>query len=103
MKRIYSAANLPDAHIIAGLLGQAGVSARVFNENAQGGVGEIPFVHAWPEVWLEDEADTERALELIRGFEQGKDTEGQVACPACGESNPGNFEVCWKCGAQLAD
>ena len=103
MKRIYSAANLPDAHIIVGLLGQAGIAARVFNENAQGGVGEIPFVHAWPEVWLEEETDSERALELIRGFEQGKDTEGQVACPACGESNPGNFEVCWKCGAQLAD
>jgi hypothetical protein len=24
------------------------------------------------------------------------------ACPACGEENPGNFEVCWNCGTPSA-
>lgn len=103
MRRIYSAATLPDAHLIVGLLGQAGIPARVFNENAQGGVGEIPFVHAWPEVWVEDERDAGRALEVIRDFDRNKGTDRQVACPGCGEQNPENFEVCWNCGAALAD
>ncbi|HUU71204.1 MAG TPA: DUF2007 domain-containing protein [Burkholderiales bacterium] len=103
MQRIYSAATLPDAHLIVGLLGQAGIAARVFNENAQGGVGEIPFVSAWPEVWLEDERDATRALELIRNFESSKSTDRQVACPACAEPNPENFEVCWNCGVTLAN
>ena len=102
MRRIYSAATLPDAHLIVGLLGQAGIAARVFNENAQGGVGEIPFVHAWPEVWLDDEGDAKRALELIHDFENSKSTNRQVACPGCREPNPENFEVCWNCGVSLA-
>ena len=30
-------------------------------------------------------------------------TQEQAAwlCPGCGEENPGNFEVCWNCGAPL--
>ena len=80
----------------------AGIAARVFNENAQGGLGEIPFVHAWPEVWVENEGDEVRALELIHGFEKTSDGQRQVGCPACGESNPENFEVCWNCGTTLA-
>lgn len=100
MRRVYSALSLPDAHLIADLLGQAGIEARVFNENAQGGLGEIPFTHAWPEVWVLDEADFLRARELIRGVE-GTDTRAQTACPACGEMSPANFQLCWNCGRQF--
>ncbi len=100
MRRIYSAATLPDAHLIVGLLAQEGIPARVFNENAQSGVGEIPFTHAWPEVWLEDAADAERALEVIRSLER-QGTNQQVECGECGELNPENFEICWNCGAAL--
>lgn len=100
MRRIYSAATLPDAHLVAALLAQAGISVKVFNENAQGGVGEIPFTHAWPEVWLEDERDYKRAREVIRQFERGG-SDRQVVCASCGESNPENFEICWNCGVAI--
>ncbi|HZP92789.1 MAG TPA: DUF2007 domain-containing protein [Burkholderiales bacterium] len=100
MRRVYSALSLPDAHLIADLLGQAGIEARVFNENAQGGLGEIPFTHAWPEVWVLDEADGPRARELIRSVER-TDTLPQTACPACGEMSPANFQLCWNCGRQF--
>ncbi|UCD66988.1 MAG: DUF2007 domain-containing protein [Betaproteobacteria bacterium] len=100
MRRIYTAATLPDAHLVVGLLDQAGIAARVFNENAQGGVGEIPFTHAWPEVWLEKEDDAGRALEIIRTLERGGASH-QVQCRGCGESNPDNFEICWNCGVTI--
>ena len=100
MHRIYTAATLPDAHLVVGLLAQAGIAAKVFNENAQGGVGEIPFIHAWPEVWLENEDDTERALDVIRKLERGG-TNQQIQCRKCGESNPDNFEICWNCGVTI--
>jgi hypothetical protein len=100
MRKIYSAATLADAHLVVGLLGQEGIGARVFNENAQGGLGEIPFTHAWPEVWLDDESDNERALELIREIER-PGTDVQVACAACNEMNPDNFQVCWNCGEAI--
>jgi hypothetical protein len=100
MQKVYSAATLPDAHLILGLLRQAGIEARVFNENAQGGLGEIPFIQAWPEVWVVDERDVARAREVI-GAMEGADPTTQIPCSACGEANPGNFQTCWSCGEPI--
>lgn len=101
MRKVYSAPTLADAHLIAALLQQEGIETRVFNENAQGGLGEIPFMHAWPEVWVLEERDAEKAHEVIRALEK-TDTRPQQACTACGEANPSNFQLCWNCGAQIA-
>lgn len=100
MRKLHSAATLADAHLIVGLLAQEGISAKVFNENAQGGLGEIPFTHAWPEVWLIDERDAQRALTLIQEMEQ-PGTGLQVACDKCKELNPDNFHTCWNCGEAI--
>jgi hypothetical protein len=98
MRKIYSAATLPDAHLVRGLLAHEGIDARVFNENAQSLMGEIPVHLAWPEVWIVDEADTERARAIIRGIERSPASTCTAFCPNCGEENPGNFQVCWNCG-----
>jgi len=99
--RLYTASDLPDAYLLLGELEGAGIDARVFNENAQGGVGEIPFVHAFPEVWLMDETDLGRARAIVARRERREPESVPVDCPACGESNPGNFELCWNCGKEL--
>jgi Putative prokaryotic signal transducing protein len=101
MKRLCKAASLPDAHILRGLLGQEGIEAHVFNENAQSGVGQLPVVEALPELWVEDERDFERAQEIVRRFESGPRIETTLRCTGCGEDNPGNFQLCWSCGAAL--
>lgn len=98
MVRIYSAPTLPDAHLVRGLLGQAGIDATVFNENLQGGLGEIPFTHAYPEVWIVDERDLQRAREVIRQIERPAPSTESVICPRCREGSPGHFQVCWNCG-----
>lgn len=100
MRKVYTAATLADAHLVAGLLVREGIAATVMNENAQGGLGEIPFTHAWPEVWVEEAQDVPRALEVIRSLERA-DTNRSITCKSCGESNPGTFELCWNCGALL--
>lgn len=101
MLRLYSAATLPEAHLLRQLLAQAGIEAHVFNENAQSGMGEIPFTHAWPEVWIERDADVTRARAIVHSFEQPPASGADHICAACRERNPGNFEVCWSCGAAL--
>ena len=101
MVRIYSAATLPDAHFVRGLLGQAGIDARVFNENLQGGLGEIPFTHAYPEVWIVDEGDLERARDVIAQMERQAPGSASMVCPRCREGNPGHFQICWNCGKEL--
>ncbi len=101
MVRIYSAANLPEAYLLLGLLAEAGIRARVLNEYAQGGMGEIPFPNACPEIWVEREGDRERALAIVRDYERRSNELQSVDCGACGEENPSSFETCWRCGAPL--
>ena len=102
MVRIYSAATLPDAHLVRGLLGQAGIDARVFNENLQGGLGEIPFTHAYPEVWIVNEGDLQRAREVICQIERpAAGSTSSMVCPRCQEISPGHFQVCWNCGNEF--
>lgn len=101
MKKLYCAANLPDAHIVLHLLEEAGIEARVFNENAQGGLGELPFTHVYPELWLMNERDFGRAREIVEAHEAPPRDLGSVRCDGCGEDNPHNFQMCWQCGATL--
>jgi hypothetical protein len=98
MKKLYRAANLPDAHLLRGVLAQAGIEAHVLNENAQGGLGQLPFTEAWPEVWIAEERDLARAKEVVRVFEQAPAAAGALQCSGCGEENPSTFQLCWNCG-----
>ena len=101
MLKIYSAPTLPDAHLVRGLLAQVGIEARVFNENAQSVMGEIPFHQAWPEVWIMDERYAEQARDLIHQIEQPQPPSGAAFCPHCHEENPANFRTCWNCAREF--
>lgn len=99
MKKLYTAADLQQAYLLSHLLDQAGIAHYISNENLQGGVGELPFTHTYPALWLFDEADGKRAATIIGAFEQAATGRGSGwCCAACGEENPGTFEMCWKCG-----
>ncbi len=101
MFRLCTAANLPEAHLLLHRLAQAGIEARVLNEHAQGGLGEIPFTHAYPEIWIMEAADEERARRIVVEFEQAPSSPDTAQCAACGEMNPPAFEICWRCGQPL--
>lgn len=100
MLKIYSAPTLPDAHLVRGLLAQAGIEARVFNENAQSVMGEIPVLQAWPEVWIMDERDARQAHDVIHQFERPQ-AYGTAFCPHCHEENPAHFGACWNCAREF--
>lgn len=100
MKRVYTAAHLPDAQMLVHALESHGVKARVFNESLQGGIGELP--HIYPEVWIEDESDWDEARSLVRSFDRDVTrNKGVARCPRCHEDNPATFEICWQCGAVI--
>jgi hypothetical protein len=104
MRRVYSASDLPQAYLIKELLRQEGIEAQVFNENAAGGLGELPFTHTYPEIWLQNDTDIAAAQEIIRRFETEEAAPGKDRiCAECGEANPSNFASCWSCGADLSD
>jgi len=100
MKRLCRATNLPEAHILRGVLEQCGIVTHVFNEHAQSGVGQLPVMDAWPELWVEEE-DFERAAAVLDAFRNAPAAAAARRCAACGEDSPENFQVCWNCGASL--
>ena len=100
MKRVHTASNLPEAHLMLHLLAHRGIRARVFNANASSLAGELPIDCTLPQVWVEDPRDADRAREAIDAFLRSGNA-APVKCPACGEENPGSFDLCWSCGAGL--
>jgi hypothetical protein len=101
VKRIYLAANLPDAQIAVDLLSTLGIRAHIFNANAVGGLGELAATQIWPEVWVDDDEDAEQARGLLEELHKDKPVANKH-CPQCGEENPGNFLSCWNCGQALS-
>lgn len=100
MKRVYTASNLVSAQLASDLLASAGIPNHVFNAHAAGALGDVPFTAAWPEVWVERDAQADAATALIAA--DANTAEREHACPHCGERNPGNFLSCWHCGGALA-
>ena len=79
-----------------------GIRARILNANASSIAGELPIDQAMPQVWVEDPADATRAREVIDTFTRAPAGPARK-CPACGEDNPGSFDLCWNCGSGLED
>ena len=110
MIRVYTAENLTDAYLVSNLIRENGIDNHVFNEYANGAVGELPFTHTWlpfthtwPEVWIENDSDEQRALAIIASRQQITDSLAERECPSCGQLSPANFEICWRCSADLAE
>ena len=100
MQKLYSAANLQEAHLIKGMLSAAGIEVRIFNEHLQGGLGELPFSEVYPEIWLEDESNAARAQCILADYERPASLASR-RCRSCGEDSPGAFEICWSCGRPI--
>ena len=101
MKKIFSASNLMEAQIVLDLLEHALIPAQLMNQHAQGGVGDIPFTQAYPEVWVIRDTDYDRGCKIIQQYEATPHSDSIVRCPSCAEENPENFQLCWRCGYGL--
>ncbi len=102
MKKVYIAKNPADAHLLKGLLEGENIPAEVRGEFLYGVRGEVPITpDTCPSVWVTDDADYDRAMELVSSFREGEPTnpiEGEVWRCSCGEENEGQFTECWSCG-----
>jgi hypothetical protein len=101
LERFYTATNRFDAYLVLHRLQQAGIAAHIFNEHISSIVGEVPPDVAQPQVWLERARDRELAEKVLAQLASDRSTHGNVHCARCGEENPANFELCWKCGAGI--
>lgn len=99
MTVLYVAANPVEAEIVKDYLAAHGIAVSIRGVFAWGGVGDLPLAEAYPRLYLEREADRPQATALLLEYERGG-ARGTRICPRCGEISPGNFVLCWNCGAE---
>jgi hypothetical protein len=101
MKRVYTADNRALAWHIKNVLESNTVEAEVRNDTLHSAQGGVPITECNPEVWVVRDSDEETALRIIA--EQRDVTsseESQWQCGNCGETNFGQFDLCWNCQSE---
>ena len=76
MRKIFSASNITEAHLIKGLLEQEGIAAEVSGGFLQGGFGELPVVDMIS-VCVSKE-DEQRALAIVKQYENSEVVDEQT-------------------------
>ncbi|MDG2375345.1 MAG: DUF2007 domain-containing protein [Woeseiaceae bacterium] len=105
MKKLTSADSLVTINHYKNLLVAEGIPAFLKNEHFGSIMGEVPFQEVWPELWIENDLDYDRALQLIDAAKLAEESPSAPwKCSQCGEENEGQFAACWNCGvAQEVD
>lgn len=104
MKKIYTAANPADAHIVRGILEAHGIDCEVRGEALFSVRGELPMVGAtFPTVWIFNDQDFAAAQGVVDAFDrkmqEHADASEHWTCTGCGEQLESQFTSCWQCGA----
>lgn len=107
MKELYREPDLTRMGLLRSILESRGIATFIRNENEYSalGIARLTSAKDEPVLCVVDGADFPRALEILRDHLLGDDERcrEEVLCRACGEPNPANFEICWNCGAGMAE
>lgn len=96
MKKVYTHENQFIVNNMKNIIEAENISTFLKNEFTQGAIGEIPAFETWPELWVKEEEDFDRAILIV---EQTKHSSigSEWMCNHCAEKNDPSFEVCWQC------
>lgn len=103
MKKLTSAPLLVTIHHYRNLLAAEGIRTTIRNEYLGAVLGDIPFTDTWPQLWVVNDLDYDRAKQLIDGSALDESPADAWKCRKCGEENEGQFAACWNCGAPSTD
>lgn len=96
MQKVFTNQNIAIVGALRSYLQENGIGSQMRNEFSSSVMGEVASFDVWPELWVADEL-VNQATELVSHVQE-KDASGpDWLCLQCKESNPVNFEVCWKC------
>ena len=103
MKKVFTARNVTEAHFVRELLEAQGLVVTVRGEDLWGASGELPFVDAWPTIWVLDdtrEAEARAAVEQFEATRAAPVAGESWRCPKCGQDVEPQFTSCWSCGTE---
>ena len=99
MKKVTSADSLVTINHYKNLLESEGITAFIKNEHFGSIMGEIPFQEVWPELWIDNDLDLDRAKQLIgEAILADESPAADWRCANCKTENEGQFAACWQCG-----
>ncbi|HEU4621862.1 MAG TPA: DUF2007 domain-containing protein [Burkholderiaceae bacterium] len=101
MKLLMRAPDLVTAHHWVNVLRSAGIRCELRNTALAGALGEIPFLEAAPQLWVNDVFDEHRAR-LVLDDVQRAVTGAAWRCAKCAETLEPQFGTCWRCGGERA-
>ncbi|MBS34318.1 MAG: hypothetical protein CMO26_00170 [Thiotrichales bacterium] len=105
MKKIYSSQLLPMVGHLRNVLEAHGIECLVKNEFGSSGMGELPPIEVWPELWVLDDRQFDEAVSIVSvaALDNGVTATQRWTCNNCGEQLEGQFTDCWKCGRSRPD
>ena len=101
MKKLISAESLVTINHYKNLLESEGIASEIKNAILGGIAGEMPLDQVWPELWVINDLNYERAKQLIDEAAIEESPMDPWTCRKCGEQNEGQFAACWNCGTSL--
>ena len=101
MKRVYSAETLFQVVHMQNLLATYGIVTELRNTRLTGGLGEIPMMETWPQLWVDD-WHYGTASHFVEQELRGPPKRDAWNCLTCGERIEGQFTECWRCAGQQA-
>ncbi len=92
--------------LLRSILESRGIPTSIRHEREYDVLGSSRFdlPKYWPALGILREEDHATALAIlaeVATIDEARSAE-EISCPACGESNPGNFEICWDCGTGIS-
>jgi len=101
MKKVTSAPTIITIHHFRNLLEAEGIASVIRNEHLGSILGDIPFTETWPQLWVVNDLDYDRAKQLVSDDAIDESPRQNWRCPNCKEENEGQFAACWNCGHAL--
>ena len=98
MKKVYSS---DDAILVAQLrqmLEANHIACVTRNDFLSGAAGELPPTECWPELWVVENFQVDKAEALVEAFVRSAAPTEAWTCGGCGEQVDGPFTQCWACG-----
>ena len=103
MKLVYTTPDLALLNYLKNSLEGQGIECLLRGQHLMGGVGELPPIECWPELWVVDKDQGLEAQSFIEGLLSPVATEDSAwNCGRCGEQSPATFSQCWHCATDRA-
>lgn len=98
MKKVTSNESLITISHYKNVLESEGIDAFIRNEHLGSIVGDMPFQEVWPQLWVKNDLDYDRAKQLLDSTNIADESPAAAwKCKQCGSENEGQFAACWNC------